>query len=39
MEEMLAKGFVSMPVLDVDGEVMQFAEANTWVNERNINGH
>lgn len=35
IEEMLAEGFMSMPVLEVDGEIMLFTEANAWVNERN----
>lgn len=36
IETMITKGFMSMPVLEVDGEIMLFAEANAWVNERNI---
>ena len=29
MEE---KGYLSVPVLEVDGEIMNFAAANTWIN-------
>lgn len=35
IKTMLAKGFMSMPVLEVDEEIMFFAEANEWINERN----
>lgn len=31
---MTEKGFDFMPVLDVDGQVMNFGEAVKWVNER-----
>ena len=31
---MAEKGFDFMPVLDVDGQVMNFGEAVKWVNER-----
>lgn len=31
---MADKGFDFMPVLEVDGEYMNFAEAVKWVNER-----
>ncbi|MDF2882198.1 MAG: hypothetical protein K0R54_2755 [Clostridiaceae bacterium] len=30
---MLSKGFMSMPMLEVDGNVMNFASALKWVNE------
>lgn len=33
-EIMADKGFDFMPVLEVDGEYMNFAEAVKWVNER-----
>lgn len=33
-ELMVQKGFDFMPVLDVDGQTMGFAEAVKWVNER-----
>ena len=31
---MISKGFMSMPMLEVDDKVMNFIEANTWINER-----
>lgn len=31
---MIEKGFMTAPVLDVDGKVMQFKEANDWINEQ-----
>jgi len=31
---MLAKGMVSVPMLEVDGEIMDFANAIRWVNGR-----
>lgn len=34
VDEMLKKGFQSAPVLEVDGKVMGFSEANKWINER-----
>lgn len=30
---MVEKGFMNMPVLEVNGEVMEFKEAVGWVNE------
>lgn len=30
---MISKGFMSMPMLEVDGEIMNFMEANTWINK------
>ena len=30
---MIAKGFQSAPMLEVDGEIMNFVEAVRWVNE------
>lgn len=33
-ETIVSKGFDLMPVLDVDGQVMNFSEAVKWVNER-----
>lgn len=30
----LSRGFDLMPVLDVDGQVMNFGEAVRWINER-----
>jgi predicted DsbA family dithiol-disulfide isomerase len=35
VEVMLAKGFSSAPMLEVDGTIMNFYEANNWINERN----
>ncbi len=32
-ELMLKKGFTMVPVLEVDGKIMDFKEANTWINE------
>ena len=29
---MIEKGFTSAPVLEVDGEFLQFKEANDWIN-------
>ena len=34
VDEMLKKGFQSAPVLEVDGKIMNFSEANRWINER-----
>lgn len=34
-ETMLGKGIESCPMLEVDGRMLTFAEANQWVNERN----
>lgn len=31
---MIEKGFDLMPVLEVDGQTMEFSEAVKWVNER-----
>jgi len=31
---MLEKGFMSMPMLEVDGVVMNFTQANNWIKER-----
>lgn len=33
VEVMLAKGFSAAPMLEVDGEVMAFRDANAWVNK------
>lgn len=32
VDEMLALGFKNVPVLDVDGNCMEFSEAIKWVN-------
>ena len=34
VEIMTKKGFDAVPILEVDGTVMDFKEANTWVNEQ-----
>jgi hypothetical protein len=31
---MISKGFMSAPMLEVDGKVMNFTEANNWINEQ-----
>lgn len=31
---MLEKGFKSMPMLEVDGVIMNFIQSNTWIKER-----
>ena len=33
-EVMIDKGFMSAPMLEVDGEVMNFKQANDWVNNQ-----
>jgi len=33
-EVMIDKGFMSSPMLEVDGTVMDFSQANNWINER-----
>ena len=32
---MISKGFMSVPMLEVDDTVMNFADAIKWINERN----
>jgi glutaredoxin len=34
MDIMTEKGFMSVPVLEVNGDTMNFTEANNWINER-----
>lgn len=34
LEEIKAKGFSSMPLLEVDGEMMEFEKALPWVNKK-----
>lgn len=29
---MLSKGFMQLPMLEVDGKLMNFVEANNWIN-------
>ena len=31
---MIEKGFMSIPVLEVNGEIMDFVTANNWINEQ-----
>lgn len=33
-DEMEQKGFDFMPVLEVDGQIMNYSEAINWINER-----
>ena len=33
IDEMLAKGLMSAPGLEVDGQLMDFVAANKWINE------
>ncbi len=35
IETMIEKGLFTVPVLEVDGDVMDFMAATKWVNERN----
>jgi glutaredoxin len=34
INEIANKGFMTVPVLEVDGKILNFTEANTWINER-----
>lgn len=34
VDEMIGLGISQVPVLSVDGELLSFAEANKWVNDR-----
>ena len=34
IEILIEKGFMSMPMLQVGEKIMNFTEANTWINER-----
>lgn len=34
VNNMVAKGFTYAPILEVDGQVMEFKEANDWVNKQ-----
>ena len=36
IEVMASWGIDQVPVLSVDGELLQFAEANKWINEREV---
>ena len=33
-EEMIEKGFITAPMLEVDGKIMDFSQANKWVEEQ-----
>lgn len=33
-KEMIAKGFVSIPLLEVDGNIMTYPQAVAWIGER-----
>lgn len=33
MKILVAKGFKTVPMLEVDGQMMDFAQANKWVSE------
>lgn len=34
VEEMLSKGIETVPILEVDGQMLDFGKAVRWVNER-----
>ena len=34
MDEILKTGFRALPLLKVNGEILQFKEANDWINQR-----
>lgn len=34
VDKMMSMGITTVPWLEVDGELMDFGKANTWVNER-----
>ena len=36
IKDMLSKGYMQIPVLDVDGKVMSFTEANEWINDMEV---
>lgn len=36
-EQMMSMNFVRVPILEVDGVRMNFAEANKWINEQEAN--
>ena len=35
IDEMIEKGFISAPMLDVNGEVMDYSKAVKWINTYN----
>lgn len=34
VEEMKARGIRFLPVIEVDGQLLEFSEANKWINEQ-----
>lgn len=36
VENLISMGFMSVPVLEVDGKLMDFQEANNWANSQKI---
>jgi hypothetical protein len=36
VEIMKAKGFTNVPMLDVDGNIMDFSTANEWINSLEV---
>ncbi len=36
VEQMEKMGFTRVPILEIDGELMDFAAANKWINEQEI---
>lgn len=38
---MVEMGFMTAPILEVDGKIMNFSEANKWINTKqgDLNGH
>ncbi len=32
VDEMIKKGFMAAPILEVDGKSMNYIDANTWIN-------
>lgn len=36
VESLISMGFMSIPVLEVDGNFMNFQEANSWVNNQKL---
>jgi hypothetical protein len=36
VDKMLDMGIMTAPVLEVDGEILQFKDANDWINEQEI---
>jgi len=37
IELMISKGFMNVPVLEIDGKVMNYGESIKWINEREGN--